>query len=294
MSNEVRAAVIPAAGWGSRMYPLTKSVPKELLPLVDQPAIMNVITEAQQAGITDFHIVTSPNKPALEHFFTPGPADEFRTEQMPRIPQVNFVVQHQAKGLGHAVLQAESAVGNQAFVVQLPDDIYHPEDPVLQAMLRVHAQTGGCVVALLEVSAQLASHYSSAQVETCGLSGDATLNHQVFRLREIVEKPTPEQVKSPYAVMGRYVLDPRIFRVLHETKPGHKGEIQLTDALATMAALPESEGGGVWGVVQYGRHFDTGSLSGYLQAQLELSAEHQIFGRALRDHLSNWAGESRQ
>lgn len=287
MSLEVRCSVIPAAGKGTRMYPLTKSVPKELFPLVDRPVIMTVIDEALQCGIEQFHVVTSPRKATLGDFFT-DTGDESDSQDLP-LPQVDLVMQEQAKGLGHAVLQARDSVGEQPFVVQLPDDLYHPEDPLLQTMLDVHAITGGCVVALMKVSVAEAKLYSSARVESVDL-GAAAAGHEVFKLADIIEKPDADQVRSPYALMGRYVLSPRIFEILERTAPGRNNEIQLTDALATFAEIPAHEGGGVWGVVSQGRHFDTGNLTGYLQAQMELSLENPDFGDELRKFMRGLVG----
>lgn len=285
MKEKVTSAVIPAAGRGNRMYPLTKSIPKELLPLVDRPVILTVIEEGARAGIEEFHVVTSPQKPALRDFFTADPDEYQRNPQAISVPEVNFVVQAEARGLGHAVLQARQAVGETPFVVQLPDDIFHKEDPLLQTMLQVHEHTGGCVVALMEVSLQEVGAYSTTAVEREILASEITGDHAVFRLSHIVEKPTPDQVQSPYAIMGRYVLSPKIFPVLERTPPGRNGEIQLTDALATLANLPTEQGGGVWGVVSRGRHFDTGNIAGYLRAQTELSLEHEFLGNPLREHL---------
>lgn len=283
MKQKVASAVIPAAGRGNRMYPLTKSIPKELLPLVDRPVILTVMEEGVRAGIEQFHVVTSPQKPALREFFSPEPEEN----SCPRIefPQVNFVVQEQARGLGHAVLQAKEAIGNMPFVVQLPDDIFHEEDPLLQTMLRVHEHTSGCVVALMEVSMEEVGAYSTTAAQRETFTAEITGNHKVFRLSRIVEKPTPEQVQSPYAIMGRYVLSPQIFEVLERTPPGRNDEIQLTDALAVLADTPPELGGGVWGVVSRGRHFDTGNMRGYLRAQAELSLEHKFLGTDLQERL---------
>ena len=285
MTSTVKCSVIPAAGKGSRMYPLTKSVPKELFPLVDRPVILTVIEEAQRCGIEAFHVVTSPQKPALREFFTPSVDDDPRNPRAFPMPAVNFVTQDEARGLGHAVLQAREAVGNEAFVVQLPDDLYHPEDPLLQTMLNVHAMTGGCVVALMEVSPEEAKMYSSAAVTPVDLGPGVDDGHKVFQLADIIEKPEPDQVRSNYAIMGRYVLDSRIFEVLANTPPGRNDEIQLTDALAAYAEIPIADGGGVWGVVSRGRHFDTGNLVGYLQAQIELSLEDKYLGDKVRQHI---------
>ena len=287
MSLEVRCSVIPAAGKGTRMYPLTKSVPKELFPLVNRPVIMTVIEEAVRCGIEQFHVVASPQKPALKDFFTHEDC-ELSQQDLP-LPQVDLVMQEQARGLGHAVLQARDSVGEQPFVVQLPDDLYHPEDPLLQTMLGVHAVTGGGVVALMEVSVAEAKLYSSARVESVDL-GAAAAGHAVFKLADIIEKPDADQVRSPYALMGRYVLSPRIFDILAQTPPGRNNEIQLTDALAAFAEIPVTEGGGVWGVVSRGRHFDTGNLTGYLQAQMELSLENPDFGAHLREYMRGLVG----
>lgn len=285
MQQKVTSAVIPAAGRGNRMYPLTKSIPKELLPLVDRPAILTVMEEGSHAGIEQFHVITSPKKPALHEFFTPEAKGGQCRPGSVSIPKVNFVTQEEALGLGHAVLQAREVIGNAPFVVQLPDDIFHEEDPLLKTMLRVHEQTGGCVVGLMEVSLAEVGAYSTTAVQREILPSCITEGHEVLRLSQIVEKPTPDQVRSSYAIMGRYVLCPQIFEVLSQTPPGRNGEIQLTDALATLADIPPEQGGGVWGVVSRGRHFDIGNLAGYLHAQAELSLEHPSLGNALRKQL---------
>lgn len=267
------------------MYPMTKVVPKELFPLVDRPVILKVMEEAQRAGVENFHLVTSVRKPALREFFTPNLDDDSRNPRAFPMPKVNFVTQDEPRGLGHAVLQAREVVGNEPFVVQLPDDVFHEEDPILQSMLQIHGVTGGCVVALLEVGKEEIGAYSTTRVTRVDLPAEVCGGHEVFRLTDIVEKPTPEQVKSPYALMGRYVLSPKIFEVLSQTPPGRNNEIQLTDALATLADTPVEEGGGVWGVVCRGRHFDTGNLVGYVTAQAELAAEHPLLGKSVRDYL---------
>lgn len=285
MEQKVTSAVIPAAGRGNRMYPLTKSVPKELLPLVDKPAILTVMEEGIRAGVEKFYVVTSPLKPALRDFFTSDSHGNQPDSPNIPIPKVDFVTQNEPRGLGHAVLQAKTAIGDSPFVVQLPDDIFHDEDPLLRIMLQTHECTGGCVVGLMKVSPDEVGAYSTTAVEPVQLSPEVACNHDVFRLSQIVEKPLPEQVHSPYAIMGRYVLSPKIFEVLEHTNPGRNGEIQLTDALATMANIPPAEGGGVWGVVSKGRHFDTGNLAGYLRAQAVLSLEHPFLGKLLKEHL---------
>lgn len=279
------SSIIPAAGRGSRMYPLTRSVPKELLPLVDCPCIMHILAEGQRAGIDTFHVITSPSKPALREFFTMQPGEEPLQKDGLEMPQVDFINQDEPLGLGHAVLQARTLVGDNPFVVQLPDDIFHPEDPLLETLLKVHSVTAGCVVALMKVSPQEANRYSSAAITPVALDEDIVGGHEVFQLSDIIEKPAADQVRSSYALMGRYVLSPGIFEILEATPPGYNHEIQLTDALAAFSQIPPAEGGGVWGVVSAGRHFDTGNLLGYLAAQTELALEHPQLGDPLRQEI---------
>ena len=282
-------AVIPAAGLGTRFLPATKSMPKEMLPVVDKPAIQYVVEEAVRAGLTDIRIVTGRNKRPLEDHFDREPfleqileskGDQARLATV-RIPtslaDIHYVRQGDPLGLGHAVLRARRHVGNDPFAVLLGDDLIDEHDDVLREMAAVQAQTGGSVVALMEVDPAEISRYGCADVLPAA-------NRDHFRVRGLVEKPDAAQAPSNLAVIGRYVLHPRIFDVLAETPAGRGGEIQLTDALQTLARA-DGPGAGVYGVVFRGRRFDTGDKLGYLKAVLTVALEREDLGLGLRGWL---------
>ena len=296
----VRHGVIPAAGRGTRFLPMTKAVPKEMLPIVDRPAIELVVEEATQAGLDDLLLISAAQKQMIEDHFDAVPDLEAAlregqkwdllasVERYLDFARIHSVRQGHPRGLGHAVFQARHHVGGAPFAVLLPDDLMHPEDPVLEKMIAVREQIGGSVVALLEVTPQQATAYGSADVTAIplasnGLDGIEGLNDgDVFRLNKIVEKPPIDEVLSEYASVGRYVLDPKVFEILETLPPGRGGEIQLTDSFQTLIETPEDQGGGVTGVVIRGRRFDTGDKLGYLQAVVELGIEDPVLGDEFR------------
>ncbi|MDO5034638.1 MAG: UTP--glucose-1-phosphate uridylyltransferase [Actinomycetaceae bacterium] len=303
-SESVRKGVIPAAGRGTRFLPMTKAVPKEMLPIVDRPAIELVVEEATKAGLDDLLFITATNKQMIEDHFDAAPELELALrsgnklellesiERYKQYSRVHSVRQGHPHGLGHAVFQAYRHVGDNPFAVLLPDDLMHPEDPVLEKMIAVREQIGGSVVALLEVTPEQATAYGSAAVTniplaTNGLEGVAGLQEgDVFRLDRIVEKPPIEEVLSKYASVGRFVLDPKVFEILETLPPGRGGEIQLTDSFQTLIETPEEQGGGVTGVVIRGRRFDTGDKLGYLQAVVEMGLEDPALGEKFREFLT--------
>lgn len=296
----VRRGVIPAAGRGTRFLPMTKAVPKEMLPIVDRPAIELVVEEATQAGLDDLLLISAAQKQMIEDHFDAVPDLETAlregqkwdllasVERYLDFARIHSVRQGHPRGLGHAVFQARHHVGGAPFAVLLPDDLMHPEDPVLEKMIAVREQIGGSVVALLEVTPQQATAYGSADVTAIplasnGLDGIEGLNEgDVFRLNKIVEKPPIDEVLSEYASVGRYVLDPKVFEILETLPPGRGGEIQLTDSFQTLIETPEDQGGGVTGVVIRGRRFDTGDKLGYLQAVVEMGIEDPVLGDEFR------------
>jgi UTP--glucose-1-phosphate uridylyltransferase len=275
-------AVVPVAGLGTRFLPATKSTPKEMLPVVDKPAIQYVVEEAVAAGLSDVLMVTGRNKGSLEdHFDAAWELEETLaakgdTERLRRVREsavladVHYVRQGAPKGLGHAVLCARHHVGDQPFAVLLGDDLIDPRDPLLTTMMEVQAAHGGSVVALLEVPPDQVNLYGCAAVEDG--AGDGA---DVVTVTGLVEKPDPDDAPSNLAIIGRYVLDPGVFDVLEQTPPGRGNEIQLTDALATMAA---SDGGAVRGVVFRGRRYDTGDRLDYLKAVVRLAVEREDLG----------------
>ena len=277
-SAAVRKAVIPAAGMGTRFLPATKAVPKEMLPVVDTPTIQYVVEEAVAAGIGDILLVTGRGKEAIEDHFDRAPeleevleakGDTAGLELIRRSNQlaaVHSVRQGAPKGLGHAVLCAADHVGDEPFAVLLGDDFIHPGDPLLQRMIGARERYGGSVVALMEVSMDQVSLYGAVAFEPTG-------EDDVVRLTDMVEKPSPKDAPSNKVIIGRYVCDPAIFGVLRETPPGRGGEIQITDALKTLAQMPPADGGGVHGVLFHGRRFDTGNRVDYLRTIVQFACE---------------------
>jgi UTP--glucose-1-phosphate uridylyltransferase len=290
----VRKAVVPAAGLGTRFLPATKATPKEMLPVVDKPAIQYVVEEAVAAGCDDLLMVTGPGKRSIEDHF--DVVSELETALVAKgdlgrladvqhsasLANVHYVRQGRPLGLGHAVLQAAAHVGNEPFVVLLGDDLIDVRDPILPTMLDVRARHGGSVVALLEVPPEAISDYGCAAVR-------ATLAADVVDLTDLVEKPSPAEAPSNLAIIGRYVLDPAVFEVLRTTSPGRGGEIQLTDALRTLAAMPADHGGGVRGVVFRGRRYDTGDKLSYLKSVVQMACGRPDLGPDFADWLRGFA-----
>src|SRR5665647_2290833 len=244
----IRKAVIPAAGLGTRFLPATKSTPKEMLPIVDKPAIQYVVEEAVRAGLHDVLMITGRSKRSLDDHFDAVPeleaileakGDEVRLST--ELADVHFVRQSQPKGLGHAVLCARRHVGDEPFAVLLGDDLIDERDPLLVEMMGLQERTGGSVVALLEVQPEEIGAYGCAAVEPLGDTEDHV------RVTALVEKPDPAHAPSNLAVIGRYVLHPAVFAVLEKTEPGRAGEIQLTDAPATLATVPVDATAGLCG-----------------------------------------------
>jgi len=298
MSNVVRKAVIPAAGLGTRFLPATKATPKEMLPVVDKPAIQYVVEEAVAAGLEDVLFITGRSKRPLEDHFDRNfeleqalerKGDSERLGQViepTELARIHYVRQGDPLGLGHAVLVAENHVGDEPFVVLLGDDLIDPRDPILPKMMQVREQHGGSVICLMEVPPESISLYGCAAIES-------TSESDVVRVTDLVEKPEISKAPSSLAVIGRYLLDPAVFEVLRNTAAGAGGEIQLTDALRVLAAMPESAGGGVRGVVFSGRRYDTGDRLSYLQANIMLAAEREDLGPDLRAWLQKYVATLR-
>ena len=274
----VTKAVIPVAGLGTRFLPATKAIPKEMLPVVDKPAIQYVVEEAVSAGLHDILLVTGRAKGAIEDHFDRAPELEQALqakgddERLARIMEptelatMHYTRQNNPRGLGHAVLCAAHHVGNVPFAVLLGDDFIHPSDPLLRRMIDVRNQFGGSVLALMQVDSDQVSQYGVAAIEP-------TDTENVVTVRDLVEKPAPADAPSNWIIVGRYVCDPAVFGVLEETPPGRGNEIQLTDALKTLAQMPADEGGGVRGVQFRGRRFDTGNPTDYLRTIVQFALE---------------------
>src|SRR4051812_21463367 len=289
-SRPARKAVIPVAGLGTRFLPATKAVPKELLPVVDRPALQYIVEEAARAGLDKVLMVTGRNKAAIEDFFDRTPeletalekkGDEQRlvaVNESTDIAQVHFVRQGEAKGLGHAVLQAAAFVGDEPFAVLLGDDLIDARDLLLEQMLAVQAEHGGSVIAPLDVGKEKIDKDGAVAIEP-GSEGSGGVP-----ITGLVEKPPVAEAPSSLAIIGRYVLAPEIFEVLRNTAPGRGGEIQLTDALATLV----EQGRPVHGVVFSGRRYDTGDKLDYLKAVIRLASERDDLGPPLRAWLTEF------
>jgi len=285
-------AVIPVAGLGTRFLPATKSTPKEMLPVVDKPAIQYVVEEAVRAGLTDVLMVTGRNKQPLEDHFDRNVELEIsleakgdqerldRVRESTELANVHYVRQGNPRGLGHAVLVAAQHVGDEPFAVLLGDDLIDERDPLLARMLRVQAERGGSVVALMEVPQHQIHLYGCAAATPTG-------EVDVVQVTALVEKPPVDEAPSNLAVIGRYVLNPAVFNVLRDTPPGRGGEIQLTDALETLATMSPDLGGGVSGVVFRGRRYDTGDRADYLKAVVRIASDRDDLG----PEFVQWLGE---
>lgn len=286
-----RTAVIPAAGMGTRFLPATKAVPKELLPIIDTPALQLIIDEAVEAGIDHVVIVTSHAKPAIEAYFQPAPEvlAKLRSsgrehiaasiERIGRDIRVTFAYQDQARGLGHAVGCARSAVGDEPFVVMLPDELMG-DSRQLTEMIELSATSGGSVVGLLRVPANEVSAYGVIQP-----AGDASISASgstVVRIASMVEKPAAHEAPSDLIIIGRYVLTPDVFDIIDHLVPGRGGEIQLTDALRVQAAA-----GPFHGVLGATRRYDTGNPLGWLTAVVDLALDDASIGAPFRA----WLGD---
>ena len=267
MRNKVTKAIFPVAGLGTRFLPATKSVPKEIMTLVDRPLIQYAIDEARAAGIKEFIFVTSRGKGALEDYFDHCPEleNELRKKGKDDLLEIlkstnmdsgaiAYMRQHKALGLGHAVWCARRLIGNEPFAVILPDDVIAAEKPCLQQMVEAYEETGGNMVAAMEVPPEKASSYGVLDVqEDMG---------SMVSVKGMVEKPAPGTEPSNLAVIGRYILSPYVLKNLNKIKSGAGGEIQLTDAIAQEIGSDR----GVYGYRFRGQRFDCGSKSGFLQA----------------------------
>jgi UTP--glucose-1-phosphate uridylyltransferase len=302
MSGQVTKAVIPAAGMGTRFLPASKAVPKELLPIVDTPAIEYVVAEAASVGARDVLMITGRGKAALEEHFDrnaeleralEAKGDLARLAKVRRsteLATIHYVRQGDPLGLGHAVLCAAEHVGQEPFAVLLGDDLIDPRDPLLSTMIEVRERFGGSVMALMEVPPEQINLYGCAAVQPIE-SPDGSDSSDIVLVTNLVEKPAVEEAPSNLAVIGRYLLDPSVFDVLRQTAPGRGGEIQLTDALQHLA-VSKAAGAGVRGVIFRGRRYDTGDRMEYLKAVVRLASEHPELGDEFRSWLGDFAAEA--
>lgn len=286
--TKVRKAVIPAAGLGTRFLPATKAQPKEMLPLLDKPAIQYVVEEAVGAGLTDIIIITGRGKHAiadhfdrsfeLEHFLeAKGKFDELKeVREISDMASIHYIRQRDPLGLGHAVAAAEGHVRDEPFAVLLGDDLIVESKPLMQEMLGVHERYGRSVLAAMEVSRDDISLYGCIETELVE-------DEHLARVRSIVEKPAPDEAPSNLAAIGRYVLTPEIFDCLRRIQPGVGGELQLTDAINLLAQEQA-----VYAHVFEGGRFDVGNKLDYLKATIELAIDREDIGTDFRGWLADF------
>ncbi len=286
MTRKVTKAVFPVAGMGTRFLPATKSVPKEIMTLVDRPLIQYAIDEAREAGITEFIFVTSRGKGALEDYFDRAPELESslrakgKTALLETLEATNmdsgaiaYVRQHQALGLGHAVWCARHLIGDEPFAVLLPDDVIAAETGCLSQMVEAYAETGGNMIAAMEVAPEKASSY--------GIMDVPPSISRVLPMQGMVEKPAPGTQPSNLAAIGRYILSPDVMRHLGEIEPGAGGELQLTDAIAREIAEKKN----VYGFRFEGQRYDCGSKAGFLQATVAFGLAREDLRQELDEFL---------
>ena len=288
--SKIRKAVIPAAGLGTRVLPATKAMPKEMLPIVDKPAIQYIVEEAAASGIEEILIITSRGKGVMEDHFDRSPVLEQKLRESGKlalceqvraiadIANITYLRQKEQKGLGHAILQAKNFVGDEPFAVLYGDDVIVSKDPVCGQLMRAYERYGKACVGIKEVPAADIAKYSSLAV--------APLADNLYAIDDMVEKPqTPAEVLSLFSILGRCVLTPDIFSILERTAPGAGGEIQLTDAMRELA-----RGEGMVGVDYVGTRYDMGNKLGVLKAIVEVGIDHPEIGADFRAYLKDFAG----
>ena len=265
--QKIRKAIIPAAGLGTRFLPATKAQPKEMLPIVDKPAIQFIIEEAIVSGIEEILIITGRNKRSIEDHFdrslelemqlkAQGKYDQLKMIEEISDVTIHFIRQKEALGLGHAVLCAKQFVGYEPFAVMLGDDLVDAEVPCLSQLIDVYNDLGGSVLGVQEVPAETVSNY--------GIVTPRAVKPTIWQAIDLIEKPDAAEAPSRLAVLGRYILDPEIFSILEKTKPGRGGEIQLTDAIRVLAGQQA-----VYAYNFFGRRYDIGDKEGFLEATVE-------------------------
>ena len=285
---KITKAVIPAAGLGTRVLPATKSMPKEMFPIVDKPAIQYIVEEAVKAGITDILIITNRGKGVIEDHFDRSPELETALDKPEKqdileavkgissLANITFIRQIETKGLGHAILRAKNFVGDEPFAVMFGDDVIIGESPAIGELIDAYGEFGKGVVGVKLVPESEIHKYGSLKVEN--------IHDNVFKCTDMVEKPqTPEEVLSCYSILGRCVLPPEIFGILENTKPGKGGEIQLTDAMKEIAVTE-----GMTAVEYTGTRYDMGNKLGILQASVEVGVNHPEIGEGLKEYLKEF------
>ncbi len=283
----IRKAVIPAAGFGTRVLPMTKAVPKEMLPIVDKPSIQYIVEECVKTGITDILIITSRGKETIENHFDKSPeleralekpGKEHLLEQVKGISElanVYYLRQKEAKGLGHAILCAKEFTGDEPFMVLYPDDVIFGEKPVALQLVEAYNKFGKACVGIKDVDRDAISKYSSLKIEK--------LEDNIYDVTDMIEKPAKGQEFSLYSILGRCLLTPDIYPILENTKPGAGGEIQLTDAMAVLARQ-----GKMTGVDFTGKRYDMGNKLGVMMANVEQAVKHSEIGEDFKAYLKEF------
>ena len=287
----VRKAVIPAAGLGTRMLPITKSMPKEMLPIVDRPVIHYVVEEAIKAGIEDILIITGKGKRAIEDYFDrsfeleyylreKGKLEELKqVEEIGEMVDIYYVRQKKPLGLGDAILHAEKHVNGEPFAVLLGDDIIISQKPAIKQLIEVAEKRNSQVIGVEKVPKELVSKY--------GIISGEKVDEDLYRIDDLIEKPSPEEAPSDIAIIGRYVLLPEVFDFIRELPPGKGGEIQLTDALRNMVASYQT-----LAKMIRGRRYDVGTKLGFVMANVELSLKQENLGEELFSRLKQLVREA--
>ncbi|WP_304153455.1 UTP--glucose-1-phosphate uridylyltransferase GalU [Megamonas hypermegale] len=285
--KKIRKAVIPAAGFGTRFLPATKATPKEMLPIVDKPTIQYIVEEAVASGIEDILIISGHAKRAIEDHFDSAPTLEAelkakgKTDLLKLVQEtseinVHYIRQKHMRGLGDAILCAKAFIDNEPFAVLLGDDIvYNPEMPALKQLMDMYTQTGATILGCQQVPKEKVSSYGI-------VAGEQTINEQLMKVNDMIEKPSIEEAPSRMAVLGRYIITPDVFEVLQNTKPGKGGEVQLTDALKVMAKREN-----VYAYNFTGKRYDVGDKLGFLKATVEFALRRDDLAESFADYLKD-------
>ena len=285
--KKIRKAVIPAAGFGTRFLPATKATPKEMLPIVDKPTIQYIVEEAVASGIEDILIISGHAKRAIEDHFDSAPTLEAelkakgKTDLLKLVQEtseinVHYIRQKHMRGLGDAILCAKAFIDNEPFAVLLGDDIvYNPEMPALKQLMDMYTQTGATILGCQQVPKEKVSSYGI-------VAGEQTINEQLMKVNDMIEKPSIDEAPSRMAVLGRYIITPDVFEVLQNTKPGKGGEVQLTDALKVMAKRES-----VYAYNFTGKRYDVGDKLGFLKATVEFALRRDDLAESFADYLKD-------
>ncbi|MBQ3008648.1 MAG: UTP--glucose-1-phosphate uridylyltransferase GalU [Oscillospiraceae bacterium] len=283
----IKKAVIPAAGFGTRVLPMTKAVPKEMLPIVDKPSIQYIVEECVRSGIRDILIITSRGKEVIEDHFDkspelekalskPGKEDLLEeVKSISELANVYYLRQKEAKGLGHAILCAKEFTGDEPFMVLYPDDVIFSETPVAQQLIDAYNEYGKSCVGIKAVPPEAISKYSSLKIDN--------IRDNIYNVTDMIEKPAKGQEFSLYSILGRCLLTPDIYPILEETKPGAGGEIQLTDAMAVLA-----KEGKMTAVDFEGKRYDMGNKLGVMMANVEQAVRHNEIGEEFKEYLKEF------